>query len=80
MIGKKSAREANDSQEDFVASRSKLGKLLRFEGPRHTPVRQGLSHFGLQHSDFQGMWGGRPIVQLRAEPFEACLHETDRSV
>ena len=38
MIGPKSALEANDLQEDLVVSRSKLGKVFRSEGPRHTPL------------------------------------------
>ena len=80
MVSTKSALEANDSQQDLVVSRSKLGKVFRSEGPRHTPVEQGLNHLGLQHSDFQAEGGGRPIIQLRAEPFEACSHETDPSV
>ena len=77
MVGTKSALEANDSLEDLVVSRWKLGKVFRSQGPRHTPVQQGLNHLGLQHSAFQTNRGDRPIMKLRAEPFEACLHETD---
>ena len=39
--------EANDSQQDLSVSRSKLGKVFRSEGPRHTPVQQGLKYLGL---------------------------------
>ena len=42
MISMKSALEANNSQQDLVVSRSKLRKVFRSEGPRHTPVQQGL--------------------------------------
>ena len=28
---------------------------------------------------FRLKWSGRPIIQLRAEPFKACLHETGPS-
>ena len=65
MVGTKSALQANDSQENLVVSRSKLGKVFRFEGPRHTPLQQGLNHLGLQHSDFQTERGGRLSIQLR---------------
>ena len=57
-----------------------LGKVFRSEGPRHTPVQQGLNYLGLQRSDFQAKRGGCPIVHLWAEPCEACPHETDPSV
>ena len=63
-----------------MVSRSKLGKVFRSEGPRHTPVQQRLNHLGLQHSDFQAKRGGCAVIQLRAQPFEACPHETDPSV
>ena len=42
MVSTKSTLEANDSQQDFVVSRSKLGKVFRSEGPRRTPVQQDL--------------------------------------
>ena len=80
MVSTRSALEANDSQQDLAVSRSKLGKVFHSKGPRHTPVQQGLSHLGLQHSNFWAKGDGRPIIQLRAEPFEACSHETDPSV
>ena len=76
----KPALEANDSQKNLVASRSKLGKVFRSEGPRHTPVPQCLNHPGLQHSDFQAKGGSRCIIQVRAEPFEVCPHERDPPV
>ena len=75
-----STLEANDSQEDLVVSRAKLDKVFRSEGPHHTPVQQGLHHLGLQHSDFTAKCGGRPVIQLRAEPFEACPRETGDAV
>ena len=58
----------------------KLGKAFRSEGPRHTSVQQGLNHLVRQRSDFQAKGGGRPIAQLRAEPFVACPYETDLPV
>ena len=48
-------------------SRSKLGEMFHPEGPRDTPVQQGL-----QLSDFQTKRCGRPFM-----PVEACQHETD---
>ena len=48
--------------------RSKLGKVFRSEGPRHTPVQQGLNRLGFQHSDFKAKAGGRPIIQLQDGP------------
>ena len=80
IVSTKSALEANGSQQDMVVSRSKLGKVFRSDGSRHTPVQQGLDHFGLQHSDFQAKRGGCHIIHHRAEPFEAWSHETDPSV
>ena len=59
-------------QEDLV-SRSKLGKVFRSEGPRHTRIQQRVSnHLGLQHSSdlLSDVSGAR--CQLRAEPIEAC--------
>ena len=47
MVGAKSALLADGSQEDLVMSRSKPGKVLRSEGPRHTPVQPGLNRLGL---------------------------------
>ena len=52
---------------------------MHAEGPRHTPVQQSLNYLGLQRTDFQTKWSGRPIIQLRAEPFEAYPYETDPS-
>ena len=37
-------------------------KVFRFEGPRHTPARQGLNHLGVQHADLQAGRRGRHIV------------------
>ena len=65
----------------LVVSRSKLGKVFRSEGPRHTPVQQGLNRLGFQHSDIRAKAGGRPIIQLQDGPFKACSHdEADPSV
>ena len=75
MVSTKSVLEANASQKDLVVSRSKLGKVFRSEGRPHTPVPQGLNHLGVQHSDFKAKGIGRPIIQLRDEPFAACSHE-----
>ena len=59
--------------------RSEPTEVLRAEGPRHTPVQQSFNYLGLQHTDFQTKWSGRPVIQLRSEPFEACPHGTDPS-
>ena len=68
VVGTKSAPQANDSQEDLVG-RSRPGKkVYRTEGPRHTPVQQGLNLLGLQHSGIQAERGDRRIKQLRTEP------------
>ena len=56
-----------------------LGERFYSEGPHRTPVQQGFTHLGLHRADFQNKRGGRPIIPLRAEPFEAW-HETDPSV
>ena len=81
VVDTTSALEVKRSQKDLVVSRSKLGnEVFRSEGPRHTPVQQGLNHLGLQHWDFQANGGGRPIIQLRTERSEACPHETGLSV
>ncbi|MEP4442969.1 MAG: hypothetical protein ABJ059_05880, partial [Hyphomicrobiales bacterium] len=53
MVSTKLALEGNGSQENLVVSRSKLGKVFRSEGPRHTPVLQGIQILGPQHSDFR---------------------------
>ena len=76
VVGALSALEANDSQEDLVR-RSEPSEVLRAEGPRHTHPYSSLNYLGLQHTDFQTEWSGRLIIQLRAEPFEACSHECD---
>ena len=62
-----------------MVRRSETSEVLRAEGPRHTPVQQSHNYLGLQHTGFQTKWGCRPIIQLRAEPFEAFPHETDPS-
>ena len=62
MVSMTSALEASDSQTDLVVGRSKLGKVVRSEGPVHTPVQQGLNHLGLQHSGIQPEGGGRLII------------------
>ena len=49
-----------------MVRRSEPSEALRAEGLRQTPVQQT-------------KWSCRPIIQLRAEPFEACPHETDPS-
>ena len=77
MVSTRSVLEANDSQQDLVVSHSKRGKVFRSEGPRHTSVEQGLNHLSLQQSYLKAKGSGRPIIQLRAEPFEACSHEAD---
>ena len=77
VVGALSALEANDSQEDLVVRRSEPSEVLRAEGPRHTHPYSSLNYLGLQHTDFQTEWSGRLIIQLRAEPFEACSHECD---
>ena len=79
VAGALSALEANDSQEDSVVRRSEPSEVLRAEGPRHTAVHQSLNYLSLQHTGFQTKWSGRPVIQLRSEPFEACPHETDPS-
>ena len=43
VVSTKSVLEANNSQEDREVSRSKLGKVFRSEGPRHSPVYQRLN-------------------------------------
>ena len=77
MVSTKSALEADDSSKDLVLSRSQLSKALVFEGLRHTLVQQCFIHLGLQHSSFQAMRGGRIIINLRAEPLEACPDEAE---
>ena len=42
--------------------------------PYHSSV--SITSAFIQHSDFQTNRGGRHMIQLRAEPFEACPHET----
>ena len=83
VVGTLSALEANDSQEDFVVRGSELGEVFHAERPRHTPAQHGLNHLGLQRADFQTQPGGRHImyhgIQLRVEPFEACILEMDPS-
>ena len=74
MVGTPSAVEPNDSQEGLAVSRSELGEVFRAEGPRQTPVQQGLNHLGLQYADFPSKQGGCSTIQLRTEPSEACPH------
>ena len=62
-----------------MVRRSEPSEVMHAEGPRHTPVQQSLNYLGLQRTDFQTKWSGRPIIPLRAEPFEACPHEKDPS-
>ena len=87
MLSAKSALETdecNDSQKVLVvrAVRSLAkcsARRVHFTHP--CTVHQRLNHLSLQHSDFQTKGGGRPIIHLRAQPFEACPHdETDPSV
>ena len=80
VVGTLSALKANDSKEDCMVRSSELGEVFRAEGLRHTPAQQGPNHLGLQHANFRAGRGGRHIVHFRAEPFEACLQKTDRSV
>ena len=47
---------------DFKVRLPELAKLSRVEGPRHTPVQQGLNHLGIQQADLQTEPGGRRIV------------------
>ena len=68
----------NDSQEDSVVRRSEPRKCCALRVHVTHPY-SSLNYLGLQHTDFQTKWSGRPIIQLRAEPFEACPHETDPS-
>ena len=42
MVSTKPALGADDSEDDLVSG-SNLGKMFRSEGPRHTPVQQGLT-------------------------------------
>ena len=52
--------EAKDPAEDFKARLSELVKVSRVEGPRHTPVQQGLNHLDLHSAmDIQAKLGGR---------------------
>ena len=56
-----------------------MANSCALKSPRHTSLRQGLNHLGLQREDFQTERGRLHIVQLRGKPFEACPHETDPS-
>ena len=69
--------EAKDSPEDFGVRLSELVLVGRIEGPRHTPVQQGLNHLGVQPADLQAEPGGRRIVSLGTELFVACSHGSD---
>ena len=79
VVGTLSALEVNDSKEDVVVRRSDPSEALRAEGPRHTAVQQSHNFLGHQHTDFHTKWSGRPIIQLRVEPCEACPHKKDPS-
>ena len=76
VVGTLSALEADDSQADLVRL-SEPSEVLRAEGPRHTPVVSITSAFSVR--TFRLKWSRPPIIQLRAEPLEACPHETDPS-
>lgn len=76
----KSALEANGWQKDLTVSLSNVDEAFCSEGPRNTPVQQGLIHLGLQHTAFQTKRGGWPKIQHRAETFEVCPQDTDLSV
>ena len=65
---------------DFGARLSELVIVRRVEGPRHTPVQQGLNHLGLQQGDLKAEPGGRYIVELWTEPLVACAHGSDPSL
>ena len=54
--------KAKDSREDFEVHLSELDVVNRVEGPRHTPVQQGLSHLGLPNADLQDEQDGHHIV------------------
>ena len=58
---------------------SKVVTVSRVDGPRHTPVQQGLNHPGLQRADLQTEPGGRLFVKLWTEPLVACPPESDPS-
>ena len=80
MVTSKSALEANDSQKDYlVVSRLKLGKVFRSEGPRHTPEYSRVSITSAFSIRTFRVRGSVVFIQLRAEPFKACTHETDPS-
>ena len=42
VVGALSALDANDAQEESVMRRVQLSEVLLAEGPRYTPVQQGL--------------------------------------
>ena len=46
IVGTLLALEANGSQEDSVVRLSEPSKVLRAEGPRHTPVQQSRNSLG----------------------------------
>ena len=45
--------EVTDSPGDFELRLSELLIVSRVEGARHTPVKQGLNHLGLQQVNLQ---------------------------
>ena len=79
-VGTLSALEANDPYKDSVVHRSEPGEVLGTESPPHKYVQLRLNHLGPQHADFRTGRGHLHIVQLRAETFEACRHETNPSL
>ena len=78
MVSTKSALEDNDSQQDVVASRSKLGKVFRSGSPPHIPVQQGFNHLGLQLAEGRG--GRSSYHTTPGRTVWVCSHETWLSV
>ena len=74
VVGTLSTPEANNSQGDLIARQSEHGQVFRPEGPRHTPVQQGLNQLDLPHAELQTKLSGRHIIQLPVELSEACPH------
>ena len=72
--------EAKDSPKDFEARLSETVIASRVEGPRHTPVQQGLNYLGLQQMDLQAEPDGGRNVWLWAESLVACPHESGPSL
>ena len=76
VVNTLSAVDADDSPENLVR-RSEPRQVLRAEGPRCTPVQLSMNFLVVHHSDLQPSRSGRPIIQVWAELFQACPHETD---